>query len=57
MIEVAGPGSRMPTPDLITEHELPSGRQVRRLEAGREPDGMAYSCDQGQGKLSRLKGN
>lgn len=29
--------------DILTEHALPSGEMVRRLEAGREPDGMAFS--------------
>ncbi|MEO1083431.1 MAG: YncE family protein [Acidobacteriota bacterium] len=29
--------------DILTEHKLPSGDMVRRLEAGREPDGMAFS--------------
>ena len=29
--------------DVVSEHDLPTGKTLRILEAGREPDGMAYS--------------
>lgn len=29
--------------DVVTEYDLPTGEKLRDLQAGREPDGMAYS--------------
>lgn len=53
--------------DVVTEHDLATGRKLRTLRPGREPDGMAYSklavkateqeLDNGRGDRQRAPGD